>query len=163
MARYNLLPNLTSSMRFVSGSGGGLAVVINPPASLKIQIPAATSLFQVSHHPLPFALCQTRKTYHSQQPPSHQISNAPAATYAKSNVALPKLLTPCTIPPFPPRPPISAAIFIKLPILRCIFPSAISRLSFPHSQLKIHPFGAFGGSTCFGELTYGSTFLFFVG
>ena len=56
---------------------------------------------------------------------------------------LPKLLTPWTIPPFPPRPPISAAMFIKLPIFRLMFPPSTSRLSLPHSQLKIQPLGAF--------------------
>lgn len=44
MARYNRLPNLTSSTASVSGLAGGLAVVIRPPASRRMQIPAATSL-----------------------------------------------------------------------------------------------------------------------
>ncbi|KAH0373779.1 hypothetical protein KCU65_g170, partial [Aureobasidium melanogenum] len=60
MARYSLLPNLTSSIAAVAGSSGGLAVVTKPPASCSKQMPAATS--------------------HSQHPPSHQISNDPMAT-----------------------------------------------------------------------------------
>lgn len=72
MARYSRLPSFTSSIGSVSGLGGGLAVVMRPPASRRIQIPAATS--------------------HSQQPPSHHISKAPVATYARSSVALVALL-----------------------------------------------------------------------
>ena len=46
MARYNRLPSLTSGMGQVASSGGGFAVVIRPPASSKIAMPAATSLLQ---------------------------------------------------------------------------------------------------------------------
>ena len=53
--------------------------------------------------------CQVRVSAY-QQPPSHQISNAPMAQYAKSIVAEPKLLTPWTMPPLPSLPPISAAM-----------------------------------------------------
>jgi len=48
MARYSLLPSLTSSMGSVPGFGGGLAVVMRPPASRRMAMPAATSLWSVS-------------------------------------------------------------------------------------------------------------------
>ena len=44
IARYNRLPNCTSLIAAVSKSSGGLAVVISPSASQRMQIPAATSL-----------------------------------------------------------------------------------------------------------------------
>ncbi len=102
---------------------------------------------------------ETRKgdqTYHSQHPPSHQISKAPIATYAKSSVALPKLLIPCTIPPLPLLPPISAAILTKLSTLRCILPSGVSRRSLPHSHEKMQPLGALAGNGGMGLRTRGS-------
>jgi hypothetical protein len=85
---------------------GGLAVVMSPPASLRMQIPAATSLSEewVSGMLCIFQKCGDavgksweivirndrggRRTHHSQQPPSHQMSNVPVATYARSIVAL---------------------------------------------------------------------------
>lgn len=48
IARYNRLPSRISSIGAVSGFSGGLAVVTNPPASSRIAIPAATSLFPVN-------------------------------------------------------------------------------------------------------------------
>src|SRR4051812_36729181 len=101
-------------------------------------------------------------THHSQQPPSHHMSNAPMAVYARSMVALPrtvnieanhaqhgtylpKLLIPWTIPPLPPLPPISAAMLMKLSTFRCMFPSGRSLRSLPHSQEKMQPLGAFDG------------------
>lgn len=45
IARYSLLPSLTSSIFAVEGSSGGFAVVIKPPASSRMAMPAATSLF----------------------------------------------------------------------------------------------------------------------
>jgi hypothetical protein len=48
MARYKRLPSLTSSIDVVAWSFGGLAVVINPPASCKIAILAAISLHFLS-------------------------------------------------------------------------------------------------------------------
>jgi hypothetical protein len=47
MARYNRLPNLTSSIGQVASFSGGLAVVIRPPASKRIATPAATSLYYI--------------------------------------------------------------------------------------------------------------------
>lgn len=44
IAKYNLLPSLTSSIGAFEGSCGELAVVTRPPASRRIAIPAATSL-----------------------------------------------------------------------------------------------------------------------
>lgn len=44
MAKYNRLPNFTSWIGSVSGLAGGFAVVIKPPASRRMQMPAATSL-----------------------------------------------------------------------------------------------------------------------
>jgi hypothetical protein len=45
IAKYKRLPSFTSSMGSVSGFAGGLAEVMRPPASRRMQIPAATSLF----------------------------------------------------------------------------------------------------------------------
>ena len=98
---------------------------MSPPASSNKQIPAATS--------------------HSQQPPSHHISKLPIAVYARSIVALPNDLTPCTIPPLPSRPPTSAAMFRKLSTFRCRLPSAMSLLSLPHSHANMHFPGALAG------------------
>lgn len=95
-------------------------------------------------------------TYHSQQPPSHHISNDPMAVKARSIVALPSIRTPCTIPPLPPRPPSSPAMFMKLSFFRYMFPSGTSRLSLPHSQDRIHPFGASVGRTGMGLWISGS-------
>lgn len=44
MAKYSLLPSRTSSIFVVIGSSVGFAVVINPPASWRMAMPAATSL-----------------------------------------------------------------------------------------------------------------------
>lgn len=135
---------------------------MRPPASCKIEIPAATSLKECQHGDLGAV---TRNLHHSQQPPSHQMSKEPIAQYARSIVALqhvndlkawhkldnrgstylPRLLTPCTIPPLPPRPPTSAAMLRKLSIFRWRLPSGISLRSLPHSQEKTHLPGAFGG------------------
>lgn len=90
IARYNLPPTLTSGIAAVSKSFGGFAVVIKPPASLRMAMPAATSLINVS---IQFSI-RSRMPHHSQQPPSHQMSKDPIAVYARSRVALPKLLTP---------------------------------------------------------------------
>lgn len=84
-------------------------------------------------------------------PPSQKMSAAPVATYTQSRVALPKLLTPCTIPPLPPRPPISAAMFQKLVTLRLRFDSGLSARALPHSETKRHPLGASGGMGCGGR------------
>lgn len=153
MARYNRLPSLTSGIGHVASSGGGFAVVINPPASSKSATPAATSLRMVSQSKL---VATSEGTYHSQHPPSHQISKEPIATYARSSVALPKLRTPCTIPPLPDLPPSSVAILTKLSILRCMLPSGMSLLSLPHSHEKTQPAGAFSGIGAIGLRTSGS-------
>lgn len=50
MARYSRLPSLAGCTGAVAGSSGGLALVTSPPASCKMQIPAATSLeSDISH------------------------------------------------------------------------------------------------------------------
>lgn len=77
--------------------------------------------------------------YHSKKTPSHHISIAPIAVYARSIIALPKLLTPCIMPPH------LAANVRKLSALRCRFPSVKSLRSFPRSQEKIHLLGACAG------------------
>lgn len=74
---------------------------------------------------------------------------------------LPKLRVPCTIPPFPWRPPISAAMLMKLSTLRCKFPSGMSRLSFPHSHAKMQPEGACAGIGGTGQQMSGSRWVSF--
>lgn len=65
------------------------------------------------------------------------------------------------MPPFPPRPPFSAAIFINEFTFRIIFPSGISRRSFPHSHENVHPLGAFAGSGGIGFRIRGSLWVSF--
>jgi len=112
-------------------------------------IPLPTTLFKISQSIQIDFLARTSKQANKRRQkrltPSHQISKLPIAQYAKSNVADPKLLTPCTIPPFPPRPPTSAAKLTKLSTLRCRLPSATSRRSLPHSHEKMQPLGAVAG------------------
>lgn len=108
-------------------------------ASADVPLPASLSQSTVSTANRRLQLWTMRLT------PSHQISKDPIAQYAKSSVAEPKLLTPCTMPPFPPRPPISVAKLTKLSTLRWRLPSGMSRRSLPHSQEKMQPLGAFSG------------------
>jgi len=69
---------------------------------------------------------------------------------------LPRLLTPCTMPPVPPRPPISTAMFRKLSTFLYRLLSGLSLRSFPHSQLKMQPLGASSGSGGIGLRMSGS-------
>jgi len=108
-----------------SKPSGGLQSTTMPPASTRMQIPAQTS--------------------HSQQPPSQKISIAPVATKARSRDALPRLLTPCTMPPLPFLPPTSPAKFQKEFTLRSRLPPGMSLRSLPHSTANVHPLGALRG------------------
>jgi hypothetical protein len=93
--RYSRLPSLTSSISAVVGSSGGFPLVTRPPASCRIQIPAATSLrehFSTSEeNDIAREKGKQGHTYHSQHPPSHQISKDPIAVYARSIVALQRI------------------------------------------------------------------------